>query len=153
MNVALSGAGRLVEQLLPRLGKRWSFILMDVDAGALTRLAAARPVVARTVEGDPSSPMVLKKAGLTQADFILVLAADDAVNLATASFAARVGDPESEAGFRELGVHTLLPDVTAARTVSHYLSDTRIMVRSLAGDAIKGGEFEVARTTGSWVSK
>ena len=61
MNVVLSGAGRLVEQLLPRLGKRWSLTLVDVDAGALTRLVAARPVVAGTLEDDPSSPVVLAR--------------------------------------------------------------------------------------------
>ncbi len=158
MKTILCGAGQYSRDLIGRLGESWYIVLIDPSAQRLTELVNQYPIIYQTVEGDASSPVVLKNAGLSESDFVLALTDDDAVNLAIVRFAREAGvthilalvhDPDREPDFQETGARTLMPGSMVGRTIHHYLQDPRLNVFSIGGGI--GEVVEVDVTRQNWV--
>ncbi len=158
MKTILCGAGKYSRDLVGRLGENWNIVLIDPVASRLSAMVNRYPIIYQTIEGDASSPVVLDKAGISEAKFVLALTDDDSVNLAIARCAheenvmqilALVGDPEKEPLFSELGVRTILPANMVGKVIYHYLQDPRININSICHTRGEIVEMDVSRT--NWV--
>ncbi len=140
--IMICGAGRVVRELLKRLGESWRVVLVAKDREQLDRAAALFPHVTGSFAEDPSSPVALEQAGLAQMDYLLAAEEDDEVNLAAASAGAQAGvrhvlalynESRREPQFAELeGVVSLLASAALAREVHRYLEDPQARVTPLS---------------------
>lgn len=138
--IMICGATAVTHELLKRLSGRWEPTLVGQSPANLERAHAVYAGELVTMEGDPSSPVVLEQAGLAKQQYVAALAEDDAVNLAVAQAARQAGVAQvlavyyqaaSQARFNELGVEALLASATLAREVNHFLEAPDLMVTPL----------------------
>jgi len=151
MKAILVGSGGIARQLLQRLGERWVVTMVDTS---LERLEAARGLRSfRALEGDGSSLVVLKRAGLEQADAVVAATDDDEANLEICRLALAAGKsrlvavsnaPERIEMFREIGVTTISPDSLAARRIELNLETRRVSSMAFADGQAEAIEFRIA---------
>lgn len=121
--VVIVGCGRLGSMLANQLSSAGdSVVVIDPSARAFRRLSPA--FSGFRVEADGSELAVLRDAKVAQADLVLAITGDDAVNLMAAQLAreilaaprvmARIASPEQEAVYRRLGIDVLCPLSLAA---------------------------------------
>ncbi|MDH3627435.1 MAG: NAD-binding protein [Acidobacteriota bacterium] len=151
MKAIVVGGGGVARQLLRRLGERWVVTVVDESSSRLVACGKIREV--RTIEGDGSSRVVLKRAGLEQADAVVAASTDDDLNLevcrlaADASIrrvAAIVNEVEHEDRFRDLGVHFVTPEALAARRLELGLETRRLSSTAFADGRAEAIEFRIA---------
>lgn len=152
--IMICGAGRVVRELLKRLGESWRVVLVAKDQEELDRTAALFPHVTGAFAEDPSSPVALEQAGLKDMDYLLAAGEDDEANLASAAAGAQAGvrhvlalynESRREPQFAELeGVVSLLASAALARQIHRYLEDpeARVIPLSLGRGAVM--ELEAA---------
>ncbi len=155
MQVLICGAGRIVVEVLRRLGQSWEVTVIDLNQDRLDDLAGELEVVHRIVHGDASSSVILERAGVQEQDYVLAMTGDDRVNLAVAAIArsnkvnhilSLVHDSEQLPAFHDLGVRTLDLNSLLARTMVHYLQDPRIGVTPLSQGGTEIFEIDVGAT-------
>lgn len=141
MNMLMCGVGGIARELLRQLGDEWRITLIDKSGKQLKRALAIKPDVENILAEDPSSPVVLEKAGLDEATYVLGLSRDHKVNRAVAEAALAAGVPhvsvlagsqEEQSELRERGVHALLAGKLVAANLYHYLQDPRLRITPLA---------------------
>ncbi len=140
MRVLVCGAEFVARELLKRLGDGWSVTLIDSDPDRLERTAAQSPCVEKTLQGDPSSPVLLDRVEAGNFDYILALTDDDDVNLAVCKYVAGHDNVQVSAlthnsdllpQFRKLGVNAVSSDVLLSKRLYNYLQDPRMQITSL----------------------
>ena len=89
MKVLIVGANGIAEQLVQRIGTGWDISLVDIDQDVLRDFSTDRTV--DKVQGDGSSKLVLKKAGLEQAGAVIALTDNDEVNIEVVRLAKESG--------------------------------------------------------------
>ncbi|MFP4034470.1 MAG: NAD-binding protein [Desulfovermiculus sp.] len=155
MQVLICGAGRIVVEVLRRLGQGWRVTVIDLNLTRLNELENEIEVVHKTVQGDASSSVVLERAGLQDQDYVLAMTADDRVNLTVAAIAksnkvphilSLVHDSDQIPAFHDLGVRVLDLNSLLARTLVHYLQDPRIAVTPLSLSGTEIFEVDVGAT-------
>lgn len=155
MQVLICGAGRIVVEVLKRLGQSWQVTVIDMNEQRLEKLAKDVEVVKKTVNGDASSSVVLERAGVEKQVYVLAMTGDDRVNLAIAAIAkankvphvlSLVHDSEQIPAFHDLGVRTLDLNSMLARTMVHYLQDPQIAVTPLSHGNTEIFEIDVGTT-------
>jgi Trk K+ transport system NAD-binding subunit len=151
MRIIAVGAGGATRAVLGRLGERWEVVVIDGDRERLERTGAVRAI--GTVVGDGSSRVVLERAGIRQADALLVATDDDAVALEVCRIGieadvdrvvAVVDDPGRVAEFRSLGVVAISPDRLAARQVEIDLEPRRVASAAFAHGRAEAVEFRIS---------
>lgn len=151
MKVIVVGAGGTTRELLRRLGELWDVVLVDTDEGRLVGARGLRSF--EEVVGDGSSALVLRRAGLADADALVAATGDDDVNLEAARIAreagllrvvAVTGLPERSADYLDLDVVVVSPASDAARKVELQLEPRRINSTAFAAGKAEGIEFEVS---------
>ncbi len=87
MKIIIIGAGEVGFHVSRRLAvENKEVIVIDKDAAALARIADSIDV--QTVQGSGSSPIVLKQAGIADADILLAVTDSDEINLISCFFAS-----------------------------------------------------------------
>lgn len=151
MKVILVGAGGAARELLRRLGGVWDVVAIDPDPAKLKALSATHAV--EVVVGDGSSPLVLKRAGLQDADALIAATADDDVNLEAARIAQAAGllrvvgvaaQPERTDEYRDLGIEVITPDQGTARRIELELEPRRLSSRAFADGKAEAIEFSIS---------
>jgi Trk K+ transport system NAD-binding subunit len=151
MRAILVGAGGMGRAVLERLGEHWDVTAIDMDAERLASLATARPI--RSIVGDGSSRVVLGRAGLKEADAVVVALRDDDVALEVSRLAraakvsrvvAMVVSAARIAEFAHLGVTAVAPDRLAARQVELTLEPRRVASAAFADGRAEAIEFRLA---------
>ncbi len=137
MKVLICGTGKIARELVKRLEEKWEIGIIEKSEMMLHRMTSFYPFIQKCIIGDASSHVVLEEAGVADQEYVLALTNDDKVNLEICAHAhekgvnhilARVHDPEKESAFRDLGVKTILVNTMIARTIHHYLQDSRVFV-------------------------
>jgi len=116
--IIIAGCGRLGVHLANQLSRQGhSIVVIDTNDAKFRNLSAE--FTGFRLEGDAAELAVLKQAKASEADKVIAVTREDNVNLAIAQIAqtvfqvpvvvARVNDPQREAIFRELGIHTVCP--------------------------------------------
>jgi Trk K+ transport system NAD-binding subunit len=151
MRAILVGAGGIGRAVLERLGDHWQITAIDVEAERLAALAAQRPI--ESIHGDGSSRVTLERAGLKQADAVIVALRDDDVALEVCRLAraaevprvvAMVVSAARAADFTHLGVTAVAPDRLAARQVELTLEPRRVASAAFADGRAEAIEFRLA---------
>ena len=88
MKVLIVGANGIAEQLVQRIGTGWDISLVDIDQDVLRDFSTDRTV--DKVQGDGSSKLVLKKAGLEQAGAVIALTDNDEVKALVSKVASEI---------------------------------------------------------------
>ena len=154
MKVILVGAGAHARQVLLRLGPHWDVVVVDIDELRFERFIEIRDFDA--VVGDGSSALVLKRAGVGQADAVVAATGHDDVNLACAKIALAEGvmrviaiahDPAHVDEYTEAGIHVVTPAALAARHIEVNLEPRRVVSTAFAGGKAEAIEFYISPDT------
>ncbi len=151
MRAIVVGAGGTTRELLRRLGERWDVVVIDEDEATLDLAAGIRAF--EPVVGDGSSHLVLKRAGLEDADALVAASHDDDVNLEAIRLAQETGllrivgvaaHPERAAEYRALDVPVFSPNSLASRNVEVILEPRRVASTAFAEGKAEAIEFHVS---------
>ncbi|MDJ0959963.1 MAG: NAD-binding protein [Acidimicrobiia bacterium] len=151
MKAIVVGAGGTTRELLRRLGERWDVVVVEADEDRFTQAEGIRDF--ERVIGDGSSGLVLKRAGLDDADALIAGTHDDDVNLEALRIAKDAGllrvvgvaaDPERLPDYRALEVPVFAPDSMTARNVEVLLEPRRVASTTFAQGKAEAIEFRIS---------
>ncbi len=151
MKVIVVGAGGTTRELLRRLSEVWDATVIDTDPDVLDAAASVRQIA--PMPGDGSSPLMLRRAGLEDADALVAASDDDDRNLEAVKIAleysvprivAVAADPERLPEYRALDVPVYAPDQLTARHVEVLLEPRRVSSTAFAQGKAEAIEFVVA---------
>ena len=151
MRTIMIGAGGITRAVLGRLGERWEVMVVDTDQDRLERAATIRPIV--PVVGDGSSRVVLERAGMAEADAVVVAVDDDEIGIEACRLAREAGvdrviavalSSERLADYRRTGAAVVSADRLAARHVEINLERRRVSSAAFANGRAEAVEFRIS---------
>ena len=122
MKVIIVGAHGEAKELINRISSGWSISVIDLDQEKLRNFTTNRQI--DKIQGDATSSLVLKKAGLDEATAIVTLTLSDEVNLEILKIAKQnnilrlssiINDSANIHHFKELDIEIVEPDTLLAR--------------------------------------
>ena len=151
MKVIIVGAHGEAKELINRVSSGWSISVIDLDQEKLRNFTTNRQI--DKIQGDATSSLVLKKAGLDQATAIVTLTLSDEVNLEILKIAKQnnilrlssiINDSSHIDKFKELDVELVEPDILLARRFEHILEPRRVVSQAFAGGRAEALEIEIS---------
>ncbi|MBQ2102973.1 MAG: Trk system potassium transporter TrkA [Bacteroidales bacterium] len=140
MKIIIEGAGEVGSHLAKMLSHEANdIVVIDTDAARIAKLSATTDVV--SIQGDPTSIAVLRKAGAETADLLVAVNPNvpQAVNIISAMLAKKIGtkrvtarvndlaymNPENKLMFKDMGVDLLFyPEKIACDEIIDLLKHT-----------------------------
>ena len=128
MKVIIIGAHGEARQLINRISTGWSVSVIDMDQEKLRNFNPNRQI--EKYQGDGTSTLVLKKAGIENASAIVTLTNDDEVNIEVLKIAKQndifrlssiVNDQNNLQEYKDLDVEVVDPDILIGRRLEHIL--------------------------------
>ncbi len=151
MRAIVVGAGGTTRELLRRLGELWDVSVIDTDPHRFAAAEGIRKFDA--IVGDGSSALILRRAGIDDADALVAASDDDDLNLEAVKLAQAAGllrvvavaaDPDRLADYRALDVPVFAPHQLTARHVEVLLEPRRVASTAFAQGKAEAIEFVVA---------
>ena len=151
MKVIIVGAHGEAKELINRVSSGWSISVIDLDQEKLRNFTTNRQI--DKIQGDATSSLVLKKAGLDEATAIVTLTLSDEVNLEILKIAKQndilrlssiINDSSSIDKFKELDVELVEPNILLARRFEHILEPRRVVSQAFAGGRAEALEIEIS---------
>ena len=151
MKVIIVGAHGEAKELINRISSGWSISVVDLDQEKLRNFTTNRQI--DKIQGDATSSLVLKKAGLDEATAIVTLTLSDEVNLEILKIAKEndilrlssiINDSANIDKFKELDVELVEPDILLARRFEHILEPRRVVSQAFAGGRAEALEIEIS---------
>ena len=151
MKVIIVGAHGEAKELINRVSSGWSISVVDLDQEKLRNFTTNRQI--DKIQGDATSSLVLKKAGLDEATAIVTLTLSDEVNLEILKIAKQndilrlssiINDSANIDKFKELDVELVEPDILLARRFEHILEPRRVVSQAFAGGRAEALEIEIS---------
>jgi len=151
VKVIIVGAHGEAKELINRVSSGWSISVIDLDQEKLRNFTTNRQI--DKIQGDATSSLVLKKAGLDEATAIVALTLSDEVNLEILKIAKQndilrlssiVNDSSNIDKFKELDVELVEPDILLARRFEHILEPRRVVSQAFAGGRAEALEIEIS---------
>ena len=151
MKVIIVGAHGEAKELINRVSSGWSISVIDLDQEKLRNFTTNRQI--DKIQGDATSSLVLKKAGLDEATAIVTLTLSDEVNLEILKIAKQndilrlssiINDSSNIDRFKELDVELVEPDILLARRFEHILEPRRVVSQAFAGGRAEALEIEIS---------
>ena len=151
MKVIIVGAHGEAKELINRVSSGWSISVIDLDQEKLRNFTTNRQI--DKIQGDATSSLVLKKAGLDEATAIITLTLSDEVNLEILKIAKQndilrlssiINDSSNTYKFKELDVELVEPDILLARRFEHILEPRRVVSQAFAGGRAEAIEIEIS---------
>ena len=151
MKVIIVGAHGEAKELINRVSSGWSISVIDLDQEKLRNFTTNRQI--DKIQGDATSSLVLKKAGLDEATAIITLTLSDEVNLEIFKIAKQndilrlssiINDSSNVDKFKELDVELVEPDILLARRFEHILEPRRVVSQAFAGGRAEALEIEIS---------
>ena len=151
MKVIIVGAHGEAKELINRVSSGWSISVVDLDQEKLRNFTTNRQI--DKIQGDATSSLVLKKAGLDEATAIVTLTLSDEVNLEILKIAKQndilrlssiINDSYNIDKFKELDVELVEPDILLARRFEHILEPRRVVSQAFAGGRAEALEIEIS---------
>ena len=150
MKVIIIGAHGEARQLINRISTGWSVSVIDMDQEKLRNFNPNRQI--EKYQGDGTSTLVLKKAGIENASAIVTLTDDDEVNIEALKIAKQndifrlssiVNDQNNLQQYKDLDVEVVDPDIIIGRRLEHILEPRRVVSQAFAGGRAEAIELEI----------
>ena len=151
MKVIIVGAHGEAKELINRVSSGWSISVIDLDQEKLRNFTTNRQI--DKIQGDATSSLVLKKAGLDEATAIVTLTLSDEINLEILKIAKQndilrlssiINDSSNVDKFKELDIELVEPDILLARRFEHILEPRRVVSQAFAGGRAEAIEIEIS---------
>ena len=151
MKVIIVGAHGEAKELINRISSGWSISVIDLDLEKLRNFTTNRQI--DKIQGDATSSLVLKKAGLDEATAIITLTLSDEVNMEILKIAKQndilrlssiINDSSNVDKFKELDIELVEPDILLARRFEHILEPRRVVSQAFAGGRAEALEIEIS---------
>ena len=151
MKVIIVGAHGEAKELINRISSGWSISVIDLDQEKLRNFTTNRQI--DKIQGDATSSLVLKKAGLDEATAIITLTLSDEVNMEILKIAKQndilrlssiINDSSNVDKFKELDIELVEPDILLARRFEHILEPRRVVSQAFAGGRAEALEIEIS---------
>ena len=150
MKVIIVGAHGEARQLINRISTGWNISVIDMDQEKLRNFNPNRQI--EKYQGDGTSTLVLKKAGIENASALVTLTNDDEVNLEILKIAKQnniyrlssiVNEDKNSQHYKDLEVEVVDPDVLIGRRLEHILEPRRVVSQAFAGGRAEAIELEI----------
>ena len=134
MKVIIVGAHGEAKELINRISTGWSVSVIDMDQDKLRNFNPNRQI--EKYQGDGTSTLVLKKAGIESASALITLTLSDEVNLEILKLAKShkisrlssvLNEEQNEKNYKDLDVELVDPDILLARRFEHILEPRRVV--------------------------
>ena len=151
MKVIIVGAHGEAKELINRISSGWSISVVDLDQEKLRNFTTKRQI--EKIQGDATSSLVLKKAGIEQTTAVITLTLSDEVNLEVLKIAKQneiirlssvINDSSNSDIYKNLGVEVVEPDTLLARRFEHILEPRRVVSQAFAGGRAEAIEIEIS---------
>ncbi len=151
MKVIIVGAHGEAKELINRISSGWSISVVDLDQEKLRNFSTKRQI--EKIQGDATSSLVLKKAGLEHTTAVITLTLNDEVNLEILKIAKQneiirlssvINDSSNSDLYKNLGVEVVEPDILLARRFEHILEPRRVVSQAFAGGRAEAIEIEIS---------
>ena len=151
MKVIIVGAHGEAKELINRVSSGWSISVIDLDQEKLRNFTTNRQI--DKIQGDATSSLVLKKAGLDEATAIITLTLSDEVNIEILKIAKQndilrlssiINDSSNVDKFKELDIELVESDILLARRFEHILEPRRVVSQAFAGGRAEALEIEIS---------
>ena len=151
MKVIIVGAHGEAKELINRISSGWSISVIDLDQEKLRNFTTKRQI--EKIQGDATSSLVLKKAGLEHTTAVITLTLSDEVNLEVLKIAKQneiirlssvINDSSNSDIYKNLGVEVVEPDTLLARRFEHILEPRRVVSQAFAGGRAEAIEIEIS---------
>jgi trk system potassium uptake protein TrkA len=151
VKVIIVGAHGEAKELINRISSGWSISVIDLDQEKLRNFTTKRQI--EKIQGDATSSLVLKKAGLEHTTAVITLTLNDEVNLEVLKIAKQneiirlssvINDSSNSDMYKNLGVEVVEPDTLLARRFEHILEPRRVVSQAFAGGRAEAIEIEIS---------
>ena len=151
MKVIIIGAHGEAKELINRISSGWSISVVDIDQDKLRNFTTNRQI--EKIQGDGTSALVLRKAGLDQATAVVTLTVDDEVNLEILKIAKQsnilrlssvINQSVNLNKYKEMDVEVVEPNILLARRFEHILEPRRVVSQAFAGGRAEAIEIEIS---------
>ena len=151
MKVIIVGAHGEAKELINSISSGWSISVIDLDQEKLRNFTTKRQI--EKIQGDATSSLVLKKAGLEHTTAVITLTLNDEVNLEVLKIAKQneiirlssvINDSSNSDIYKNLGVEVVEPDTLLARRFEHILEPRRVVSQAFAGGRAEAIEIEIS---------
>ena len=150
MKVIIVGAQGEAKELINRISTGWSVSIVDIDQDKLRNFNPNRQI--EKYQGDGTSTLVLKKAGIETASALITLTLDDEVNIEILKIAKShkisrlssvINNEINIKAYEDLDVELVDPDILLARRFEQILEPRRVVSQAFAGGRAEAIELEV----------
>ena len=150
MKVIIVGAHGEAKELINRISTGWTVSVIDMDQDKLRNFNPNRQI--EKYQGDGTSTLVLKKAGIETASALITLTHDDEVNIEIIKIAKNhkisrlssvINNESNIKYYDELEVELVDPNILLARRFEHILEPRRVVSQAFAGGRAEAIELEV----------
>ncbi len=159
MRVIIVGMGHVGSQLARELSQRKAVELVLIDADPEKCKALAEELDALVLEGDGTTPELLKKADVKKADALVAATDSDALNTVVAMLGKQFSVPTIIVKLEEIGLRTACQEIGVSHIISPKISAVAEIISVLYGYnvldfslLIKGGvrmvELQAGRMAG-----
>ena len=151
MKVIIVGAHGEAKELINRISSGWSISVVDLDQEKLRNFSTNRQI--EKIQGDATSSLVLKKAGIENTTAVITLTLSDEVNLEVLKIAKQneiirlssvINNYSNNDMYKNLGVEVVEPDILLARRFEHILEPRRVVSQAFAGGRAEAIEIEIS---------
>ena len=151
MKVIIIGAVGEAKELINRISSGWDITIIDLDQEKLRKFTTNRQI--EKIQGDGTSTLVLKKAGIENASALITLTSSDEVNLEVLSLAKQknilrlssvVNNRSNLEKYKLLEVEVVDSDILVARRIEHILEPRRVVSQAFAGGRAEAIEIEIS---------
>ena len=150
MKVIIIGAHTEAKQLINRISAGWDISVIDMDQDKLRNFNVNRQI--EKYQGDGTSTLVLKKAGIENSSAVITLTESDEVNIEILKIAKQnnilrlssvINDEAFTNKYKELDVELVDPGTLIARRLEHILEPRRVVSQAFAGGMAEAIELEI----------
>jgi len=150
VKVIIIGAHTEAKQLINRISAGWDISVIDMDQDQLRNFNVNRQI--EKYQGDGTSTLVLKKAGIENSSAVITLTESDEVNIEILKIAKQnnilrlssvINDEAFTSKYKELDVELVDPGALIARRLEHILEPRRVVSQAFAGGMAEAIELEI----------
>ena len=151
MKVIIIGAHPEAKELINRISSGWNISVVDIDQEVLRNFSTNRQI--EKIQGDGTSNLVLKKAGIEQANAVITLTKNDEVNLEVLKLAKQnnilrissiVNNVSNLDEYKKIEAEVVEPSTLIARRFEYILEPRRVVSQAFAGGRAEAIEIEIS---------